>query len=119
MGEFYFVSVSSTLKDSTSEDQLVTMSKEMEIMEKIGKDPLTLIECYTPQIRLFKKFLDYISTLPVFGFNSSGYDIPLIKKELLQVLKEKGLNFSNIEDINNQKMDGKDLFVIKNKANKV
>eukprot|EP00795_Rhopilema_esculentum_P015000 gene15000-6154_t len=119
-GSFFngFVSVSSTLKEKNmSDDDLVTMSKEMEIMEKIGKDPMTLIECYTPQIRMFKRFLDYISTLPVFGFNSSAYDIPLIKKELIQVLKEKGLNFSNIEDINNQKTNGKDLFVIK-KQNK-
>ena len=33
---------------------------------------------------LFKKFEDYCKELAVFGFNSAGYDIKLIKKYLLK-----------------------------------
>ena len=40
--------------------------------------------------KLYKKYEAYCKELPVFGFNSSGYDIKLIKKFLFKELCEHG-----------------------------
>ena len=39
---------------------------------------------------LFKKFEDYCKELAVFGFNSAGYDVKLIKKFLFKELCKHG-----------------------------
>ena len=40
--------------------------------------------------KLYKRFEAYCKELVVFGFNSAGYDIKLIKKLLLKELREHG-----------------------------
>ena len=46
----------------------------------------TVLYSYEGHVTLYKKLYDQCATLPVFGFNSSGYDLPLIARYLFPVM---------------------------------
>ena len=49
---------------------------------------------------VIKELRDYLTTLPVFGFNSSRYDLNLIKEYLIPILMNKDLQPQPIKSIN-------------------
>ena len=46
----------------------------------------TVLYSFDEHVKLYKKFHEQCSTLPVYGFNSSGYDLPLIARYLFPAM---------------------------------
>ena len=71
-------------KNRSLSQQIADPAEKTDDTDPVDRE--ALLDKYSKEIGVAKKIKQFVEIMPVLGFNSSGYDIPLIKKHLFDVL---------------------------------